>query len=410
MTESVVIAGAGLAGACAALALARTHRVTVLDDGRPGASHAAAGLVNPFLGRKAKRAWRATEALAEVARLGATAGAPVELGGLLRPARDEAQAAVFRERAAEHPDALDWLPAEASRERFAEVRAPHGALWVREGGHVEIPALVRAVLRAAEADGVEVIRARLEGWTSASAAPGQPTRGLRTQILPVVSSRAFARDLNADTRAVRDGAGRAENVLRSFASAQDDTAQEDAPDRSAVEIETDRLLLCTGDGTRALAPGLPLHRVKGQTVRLGLASDVVIPPVSGGTYVVPLGSREVVVGATFEHDFETLAPTPEATERLRQRAAEIVPALAEAEVLEARAGVRLTVPASVRPGRLPLVGPIAPGVWVFAGLGAKGLLTAPLLARHLPAWWDAPEAIWPDIATGPLRHLTRPPG
>ncbi|MEM6326330.1 MAG: FAD-dependent oxidoreductase [Bacteroidota bacterium] len=339
MDADIVIAGAGLAGACAALALSKSHRVLVLEDGRPGASHAAAGLVNPFLGRKAKRAWRASDAVAEVARLGTEAGAPVALTGLLRPARDAAQAQVFRDRAAEHPAALDWLPAEASRERYPDVRAEHGALWGREGGHVEIPALVSAVLAEAKRRGTEVVRGRLDVWH--------------------------------DNFAITDQ-GR---------------------------IQAERLLLCTGDGTRSLAPSLPLHRVKGQTVRFRLATDLSIPPVSGGTYVVPVTPREVVVGATFEHTFDSLAPTAEATEHLRERAASVVPALTEAEVVDARAGVRLTVPASVRPGRLPLVGPVAPGVWVFTGLGAKGLLTAPLLARHLPGWWDAPQSIWPEVST-----------
>lgn len=347
MNSEIVIAGAGLAGACAALALAPHTRVLVLDDGRPGASHAAAGLVNPFLGRKAKRAWRATDALEALARLAESSDVPLQLGGLLRPARDERQAEVFRQRAAAHPERLRWLSPGSSREAHPAVRAPHGALWVREGGHVEIPRLVEAVLSEARRRGAEVLHARLAGWSGG-----------------------------------RDGW----LVVRSESA-------------EAPEIRTRTLLLCTGDGTRALAPDLPLHRVKGQTLRLAAPPDLRIPPVSGAGYVVPLAPAEVVVGATFEHSFTTLAPTPEAAEDLRQRAVALVPALEGAAVLGARAGVRLTVPASVRPGRQPLVGPVASGVWAFTGLGAKGLLTAPLLAQHLPEWLADPGAIWPEVST-----------
>ena len=48
---------------------------------------------------------------------------------------------------------------------------------------------------------------------------------------------------------------------------------------------------------------------------------------------------------------------------------------------------------------LPLVGPVAQNVWAFTGLGAKGLLMAPLLAQHLPEWLTEPDAIWPEVST-----------
>jgi glycine oxidase len=49
MTEVI---GFGLAGACVALQLQRAgHEVRVVDDGLPGSTHVAAGLVNPVAGR-----------------------------------------------------------------------------------------------------------------------------------------------------------------------------------------------------------------------------------------------------------------------------------------------------------------------------------------------------------------------
>ena len=67
----------------------------------------------------------------------------------------------------------------------------------------------------------------------------------------------------------------------------------------------------------------------------------------------------------------------------------------DGDVLATRVGVRLTVPASASPRRLPIAGPLPhqPDVWVFSGLGAKGLLTAPLLARSLPEALENPEAL-----------------
>ena len=68
----VIIVGAGLAGSCAALALAAEYDVTVVDAGPavPGASDVGAGLVNPLLGRQGRRVWRSDEALASLRALG----------------------------------------------------------------------------------------------------------------------------------------------------------------------------------------------------------------------------------------------------------------------------------------------------------------------------------------------------
>ena len=158
----------------------------------------------------------------------------------------------------------------------------------------------------------------------------------------------------------------------------------------------------TAPASCAALAGLPLHRVKGQTLRLsrpaGLPPDH--PAVAGHGYAVP-GPDAVIVGATFEHSFQDTAPDPALDAELAERAAALVPALAGAAVLERRAGVRLTVPTAVSPQRLPLAGPLPghPGVWLVSGLGAKGLLTAPLIAGWLPGALDGrqpmPAELWP---------------
>ncbi len=348
-TTDVVVAGAGLAGAGAALALSRTRRVTVLDPHPASqATSAAAGLVNPFMGRKARPAWhhdRALDALAEM--IDETDPSLWRGTGVVRPARDGKQAEAFRERAGEHAE-LGWLSAPASAERWPTVAAPHGALWIARGGSVDLGAFVRAALAVVVERGGAVVPHRLERWE------------------------------NDDTPiAITD----------------------------KTEIRAQHLVLALGDGARPFAAlaELPLHRVKGQTVRLvrpaSLPSDH--PAVSGARYVVPDGDQ-VVVGATFEHTFSTLDPDPSLDDELVAGAAEVIPALAGAPVVERRAGVRLTVPTSASPRRLPLAGelPGHPGVWVFAGLGAKGALTAPMIARHLPAALAGrqplPPELWPS--------------
>jgi glycine oxidase len=354
MTDILVVGG-GLAGACAALWLSERTTVTVLEAEHPaaGASGAAAGLVNPFMGRKAKAAWRFEEALDALhATLGrAGSSALFRSDGLLRPARDAAQAEVFRERADALPDHAAWRSADALRERYPDLDAPHGGLWIPGGGAVDLAALVDAVLRAAEARGVLLrIGTRVAGWEEVG------------DRVVVTTERGEA-------------------------------------------IEAQRVVLALGDGFRRFGElaALPLHRIKGQTVRIAKPRALgALPPLSGFGYVVPDGDT-LVVGSTYEHDFDDVAPSAAQSEALVEKAAQMVPALAGARVLEARAGVRVTVPRTHSPQRLPLLGPL-PGrqrVWAFTGLGSKGLMTAPFLARPLATYLDDPTRIPPSVRIPP---------
>lgn len=348
MTDFLIVGG-GLAGACAALWLSERGSVSVLEAERPaaGASGAAAGLVNPFMGRKAKPAWRFEEALDALhATLDRADAAALFRPGLLRPARDAAQAETFRERAAALPDHAAWRSAGALRERYPDLDAPHGGLWIPGGGALDLSAVVDALLLAAAASGATVrAGARVTGWDE-------------------VGDRVVV------------------------------TTADD-------EIEAHRALLALGDGFRHFGElrALPLHRIKGQTIRIARPEEIgELPPLSGFGYVVP-EEEALVVGSTYEHDFDDVAPSAAQSRALVAKAARMVPALAGARVLEARAGVRVTVPRTHSPQRLPLLGPL-PGrrrVWALAALGSKGLMTAPLLARALPGYLHDPSQVPAEI-------------
>jgi len=344
-----LIVGAGLAGACAALWLAERGPVVVLDARGPasGASGAAAGVVNPLLGPKANPAWQAEAALDALRETLDRAGAAdlLRSGGVLRPARDARQAEAFRQRADALPHLARWEPVGAVQEAHPDVLAPFGALRVILGGALDPGALVR---RALDAAGAEVQRERVT---------------------------AFGED-----------------------------GGEAWVDTASGRLTGTRVLLAPGDGFGAFAPlaALPLHRTKGQTVRVRAPAGLgPMPVLSGFGYVVPEGGT-MVLGSTYEHAFSTLAPTAEATQYLLRQAGRMVPPLAVAEVVEERVGVRVGVPGAVSPGRLPLLGPL-PGhrrVWALVGLGSKGLLMAPLLARALAAsGWD-PEGLPSEVRLG----------
>ncbi len=340
----VVVAGAGLAGALAAFWLSRTRPVVVVAPvGEASASAAAAGLVNPRMGPQAGRLPTVDaelDALSETLDL-ADAAPLFRRTGIVRPARDDRQASRFRD-----ADTSRWLVPEAAAERWPHVVAPHGALWVPDGGSVRLPGLLDALLAAS---GARRVDARVTGWTD-----------------------------------------RVDGV---------------AVDTSAGVVLASHLVLAVGDGGRRLpaVAALDLHRIKGQTVTVArpaaLAPDG--PAVAGATYAVPAADG-VTLGATYEHAFAHTAPDAEGARRLLAAAGAVVPQLAGAEVLAQAAGVRLTVPEAVAPGRRPVAGRLADRVWVLTGLGSRGLLAAPSLARLLPDALDGRAALPPDVSPARL--------
>ena len=345
----VLIVGAGLAGACAAFVLSRNHDVHVLEAKQPGAgaSGAAAGLVNPFMGRRARPVWRLREALDAVSTILAQAGA-AELfpqRGVLRPVVEEDQEVPFREMAGEHPDLATWLSPSEAQERFPGTSAGQGALWISEGGAIDVQAMVKALLEAARARGTVVeTQAPVLYWRETpSAAVVEVDRGDGTE-----------------------------------------------------ELRADRALLTVGQGYPPFPElrRLGLDGVKGQTVRVRRPSSLngSLPPLSGRGYVVPDGDT-LVLGSNYDNNFDDLTPDPDATAYIQEKTARMVPALSDAVVVDEVAGVRVKHQGSNK----PLLGPLPDRtrIWTFTALGSKGLLTAPLLAQDLPMFLKDPTSI-PD--------------
>ena len=348
-----LIVGGGLAGAAAALHLSQRHRVRVLEAVglATGASGAAAGLVNPLMARKARLAWRADEALVALQELLDLAGASAlfRTTGVLRPASDVRQADFFREAAEAHPKHGVWL---------ANPKRGTGALAGRP------PFARRAVRPDRRRHRCGLADEGSLGERHSATGP----RSRRTSAPP-----AWGEMQN----------GAYVDVLHK--------------EQGTERLHGESVLLALGYGY-ADAPELRqlhLHAVKGQTVRVASPSGIgPLPCVSGRGYVVP-EADEWVVGSSYEHDFTDVHPSPEATRRILSKTAQMVPCLESAKVLSEVAGVRVGVPGT----RLPMVGPL-PGrnwIWIFTGLGSKGLLMAPLLARALPHFFREPSAIPAEV-------------
>ena len=349
----LLIVGAGLAGACAAFTLSRHHRVHLLEASEPasGASGAAAGLVNPFMGRRARPVWHLREALDAVPTLLEQADAAELLPdiGVLRPAVEPDQIEPLQEAADAHPDLATWLSPGAVQERYPAVRPDRGALYVPQGGAVDVTAMVQALLIAAENRGAAVeTQAPVLYWRETpDAAVVEVDRGDHTE-----------------------------------------------------ELRAERVLLALGQGFSPFPElrRLGLDGVKGQTVRVrhpeGLPDS--LPPMSGRGYVVPDGDT-LVLGSNYDNDFDDLAPNPDATVYIQEKTSKMIPGLAEADVLDETAGVRVKHTDTNQ----PLLGPLPrrDRLWTFTALGSKGLLTAPLLALNLHTYFNDPTQIPTPVST-----------
>ena len=339
-----IVVGAGLAGACAALALSAHGSVVVVEQEAPasGGSGVAAGMINPILGVRARPVWRMAEALDALDELVGGAGAAdlYRRGPTLRPAYGAEQIDRFRQSAADYPEHAAWLSADECANRYPDVEASEGALLITTGGAIDLPAFIHRILTAASERGAALkIGRAVSGWDDGVVTLEDGTRiGAREVILAL--GRGYARF--PELRRLR------------------------------------------------------LHQVKGQTIRLmrpdGLPGN--LPHIAGKGYVTHDADGTLIAGSTYEHAFDHVDPTERHTAAILRKATHLLPRLADAEVIEARAGVRVTVPGI----RLPMVGPL-PGcrnVWIFTGFGAKGLLTAPLAARELPSYLDDPGSIPAD--------------
>ena len=345
----VLVAGAGIIGCAAALELCRRGlRVEVVEPGTPGmeATWAAGGMLSPLgeapgagpflrLGRASLARYPAW-----VAGIVEASGAAVEYRrhGKLEVAVDEPAEEALRAalgwRRAEGAR-VEWLGAEEAR-RLEPALAPsvRGALLLEEDHAVDNRALARALWAAAAGAGVTF---RLGARVHAVERSGERATGVRL----------------ADGERLAAG---------------------------AVVVAAG----CWSGAVGGLPGPLPVFPVRGQMVAAGAVPPpierVVVAP--GLAYLVPRAEGRVVVGSTMERTGFHAVPTLAGVGGLMAAAARLVPALAEAALLEAWAGLRPGTPDD-----LPILGedPRLPGLFYATGHFRNGILLAPITAALIAA-------------------------
>lgn len=361
----VLILGAGLAGLSLAVALIdKGQKVIVADrsDAASGASGVPIGLVNPAAAKQANLSWNARQCMSAVVSLleRATSHSGMEFyrkSGVLRPSADIGTLEAFRSSLNRHAFPSGWARWMDSDETDAfhpGLRHAGGALWVNEGYVVDASNYLRALSGMVLQRGSDVLT-----HCEMASKLFEPNAGIWDVTFSDGSTAKVSHVVNAI------GAG----VLND-------------PDWK----------------------WMPVHPIKGQMAVYRSSKEIEwTHAVASRGYVAHLNRHDWVIGSTFEHTFKSLDPDEEGLNFLNEKVDHVLPHLrVDSKLQQQWTGVRIGTP-----NRLPIIGrhPEQSRLWVFTGLGSKGLLYSAylgqLLASHMAENTPIPPEV--DIARVPLK-------
>jgi len=330
-TVEILIAGAGLSGACAALWLSETHHVTLVTGTAPAASRIAAGLVNPFAGMRMCGFQNADMLLNDLTETLKHAEALHTYNpcGILRPANNQRQASNFQTQSVKNPLHIRWLSPDQVKADHPFVSAPLGAA-ITTGGILDTPEMLDRILNSLQGS-IRVIQANITSW----------------------------KDMDSHVTVTLN---------------------------SGQIYKSQRLILALGPDYISFPElhKLHLHRIKGQLVYIHPPDFITVSlPICGSGYVVPEPNRWIL-GTTYDHSPCDVHPTSDATKKILGLTKKMIPSIDSSAIIDVTAGIRVGVPGT----RLPMVGPLTENVWILTGLGSRGLLLASHIGRNLPTWMN----------------------
>lgn len=337
-TYDICILGAGLAGVSLAYECSkRGLSVSVVDPFgvAGGASGTPIGLVNPATGRYATLGWRSKECyeavLQNLERV--QKGSSVQFfkrSGVLRPALDEKIASRMKENfdSTEWPeDWCEWLDERTVKELHNGIKCTGGGVWLPIGLTVDIGTYLKCFAEELQSLGTKFNT-------------GQKYELSKSRDKWVVS--------------FEDG----------------------------KTVEADKVITCAGINSSKLAyfKEVPLYPVKGQLAVFKTNQSIPFDhAVSALGYIGSLSSEQFVAGSTYEHKFDHEDPDEEGLEYLTTRLSSVLPELIRSSKVTAQwSGIRASTP-----NRKPIMGehPDHNGLFIFAGLGSKGLIFSAYLSQ-----------------------------
>ena len=162
-------------------------------------------------------------------------------------------------------------------------------------------------------------------------------------------------------------------------------------DGSTWNLETDTLLLSAKHAIHATGSAslgspywsdLPNEPVKGQLLQMKPDGDIPFDfALSGNGYISWVHPDQLIIGSTYEHEFTYPEPDENGRKTIMRKFKQILPGMGEKVALQHHwSGIRVSTP-----NRLPVIGAhhTEPRLYLFTGLGSKGLLYSRYTAQHL---------------------------
>lgn len=344
MQTDYLIAGQGIAGSLLSWFLRRRgQRVLVVDPGEAiTSSRVAVGMIHPVTGRRVVKSWNA-DIFIPFAR---KTYLEIEDRLAVRFFEEYAVLEIFSDTASRNDwagrSAEEGMQAYIGEECHTEllpktIHAPHGARWVTNGGWVDTRRFLDAI----------------GDWLG------------------------------------RSGALRRDKIAMEEVQFIDGTV-------TWKEVQARAIVDCTGMGVAQspFFPGLPFKPCKGQLMKIH-ARDL------PGTYIlnrtlklIPLGAHDYLLGATYENEWTHEEPDAQGRAELCEGLEKII--RTPYSILEHHAAIR---PSTL--DRRPIMGPhqSIQGLYVFTGLGSKGIMNGPwfaqLLVKHLLDGEELPAGFQP---------------
>jgi glycine oxidase len=149
-----------------------------------------------------------------------------------------------------------------------------------------------------------------------------------------------------------------------------------------------------------LAQFVPTRPVRGQMIAMMPRDTTLNHAVrSSRGYLVPRSSGTIVAGSTLEEAGFDRSTTTDGLQKIRKAAIELVPGLADAEIVESWSGLRPGTPDG-----LPILGPVDIDGLIFAtGHFRNGILLAPATAHLVKTWITGAPQSFPAHRYSPLR-------
>ena len=160
------------------------------------------------------------------------------------------------------------------------------------------------------------------------------------------------------------------------------------------DLETTKIIFAEGFGLKGnpYFNHLPLEEVKGETITIHAPELEIDFLLKSTLFVMPIGEDHYKVGATFNHEDKTSIPSLAGREELVEKLKKVI-AVPYTIVAQA-AGIRPAVK-----DRRPMAGvhPEFKNLVILNGLGTRGVMISPTIAKNLFHHLEAGEQLDPEI-------------